>query len=499
LSAENAHSDTSGPSQEDLERAYAAKWKAFGAISISFFTMVMSMSMVFLGLSAIADDFGVTLRAAQWVVIAQALTISALMLPMGRMADIIGRKRVHLIGLTLFMGGAIFTALSPMFGSFGILILSRVIMAIGNSMGQSVGTAMVISVFPPAERGKAIGSQTTAVAVGGAVGPALAGPIIQWLGWEWLFWILVPPIAIAFVAGYFILDEKLVSQNRRGGGAKFDWLGSILSAASIIGVILLISNPLAISWTSPAMLGGGAVVTALVASFITWELRIESPMLQLRMFRNMVFSMGITTRFVGFLGTTAVRILMPIYLISLRGESEGLAGLMLFMASLGMATGAQASGRLADRFSERPFTIFGFVILIASAVVFSFTTVDTEFWIVITALIVNGLAIGFWNVPNNSTIMGSVPRSEFGVVGAFTNLTRNLGNVFGQTIAAAIVVGVMASRGFDIPLSEIGDTPGAGNAFMAGWKAAYILVTGFSALGLLLAIITKPRAAVDED
>ena len=499
MSTDNAQAGTTAQSQDDLDRAYAAKWKAFGAISISFFTMVMSMSMVFLGLSAIADDFGVTLRAAQWVVIAQALTISALMLPMGRMADIIGRKKVHLIGLTLFMGGAIFTALSPMFGSFGILILARVIMAIGNSMGQSVGTAMVISVFPPAERGKAIGSQTTAVAVGGAVGPALAGPIIQWLGWEWLFWILVPPIAIAFVAGYFILDEKLVSQGRRGAGSSFDWLGAVLSAASIIGVILLISNPLAVSWTSPIMLGAGAVVTALVASFITWELRIEAPMLQLRMFRNLVFSMGITTRFVGFLGTTAVRILMPIYLVSLRGETEGLAGLMLFLASIGMATGAQTAGRLSDRFAERPFTVFGFVILIASSIAFAFTTVDTAFWFVVVSLIVNGLAIGIWNVPNNSTIMGSVPRSEFGVVGAFTNLTRNLGNVFGQTIAAAIVVGVMASRGFDIPLSHIGDTPGAGSAFMAGWKAAYILVSAFSALGLLLAIITKPKKTADND
>jgi EmrB/QacA subfamily drug resistance transporter len=471
------------------------KWKAFAAVAISFFTMVMSMSMVFVALSAIADDFGVTLRAASWVVIAQALTISALMLPMGRLADIIGRKRVHLIGLGLFAGGAAFTALAP---TFGILIFSRVVMAIGNAMGQSVGTAMVISVFPPEERGKAIGSQTTAVAVGGAVGPAMGGFMLQFMDWQWLFWILIPPIAVAFIAGYFILDEKLVSQVRKGGPAKFDWPGAILSGLGIILVIVLISNPLAVSWTSPLMIGGGLAIVALAAAFISWELRIDSPMLQLRMFQNIVFSMGIVTRFVGFLGTTAVRILMPIYLISIRGLEEGIAGTMLLLSSVGMAIAAQSAGRLSDRFGERPFSVIGFVILVGSAIAFAMVTATSPLWLVVTTLFINGIAIGLWNVPNNSTIMGSVPRSSLGVVGAFTNLTRNIGNVMGQTVAAAIVVGVMASRGFDIPLSDIGDTEGAGSAFMAGWKAAYLFVTAASALGLLLAAFTKPKLMQEE-
>ena len=153
------------------------------------------------------------------MVIVQGLTISAFMLPMGRMADIIGRKKVHLIGLTLFAGGSVFTALAP---SFGLLILARIVTAIGNSMGQSVGTAMVLSVFPIHERGKAIGAQTTAVAIGGAMGPVIAGLVLQFLPWEALFLMLTVPIGIAFIAGYFILDEKIVSQKRSGGRQVFD-------------------------------------------------------------------------------------------------------------------------------------------------------------------------------------------------------------------------------------------------------------------------------------
>ena len=136
------------PSAPFVETDPTDKWKAFTAIGISFFTQVMSMSMVFVALSSIADDYGVTLRAVTWVVIAQALTISALMMPMGRLADMVGRRRVHLIGLAFFGSGAVFTALAP---TFGLLIVARIVMAIGNSMGQSVGTAMVVSVFPERE------------------------------------------------------------------------------------------------------------------------------------------------------------------------------------------------------------------------------------------------------------------------------------------------------------------------------------------------------------
>ena len=209
--------DAADPADPTFDDAH--KWRAFGVIAISFVTMVMSMSMVFVALAAIADDFGVTLGAVSWVVIAQGLTICALMMPMGRLADMIGWKRVHLIGLALFAGGAIFVAIAP---TFELLIVARVVMAVGNAMGQSVGTAMVVSVFPPHERGKAIGSQTTAVAIGGVSGPILGGLILEVLPWEALFYLLVIPIAIAFIGGYLVLDESKMRPAPRGERAPFD-------------------------------------------------------------------------------------------------------------------------------------------------------------------------------------------------------------------------------------------------------------------------------------
>ncbi|MDA1257302.1 MAG: MFS transporter, partial [Chloroflexi bacterium] len=272
----------------------------------------------------------------------------------------------------------------------------------------------------------------------------------------------------------------------------FDWIGAFLSAAAIILLVITINNPFAVSWFSPFILGGIAGTTVLLGGFVYWELRINSPMLQLRMFKNRVFSMAIATRFFGFMGTTATRFLLPIFLISFRGLTEGTAGLVLFLSALGMGVAAQGSGRLSDRFGERPFLIFGFVVLIGTAIAFAVITGDTPMWVVMVIVFVNGLAMGLWNVPNSSVIMGSVHSSQFGVVGALTNLARNVGNVTGQAVASAVVVGVMAARGFDVALDEIDDIPGAGAAFIDGWQAAYIVVTGFSAFGLLLAVLTKP-------
>ena len=464
------------------------KWWAFSAIAISFFTQVMSMSMVFVALSSIADDFGVTLREVSWVVIAQALTISALMMPMGRLADIVGRKRIHLFGLLVYCVGALTIVFAP---TFGALIIARVVMATGNAMGQSVGTAMVVSVFPPAERGRAIGAQTTAVSIGGASGPIVGGLVLQWLPWEALFLLILIPASIALVWGYLILDDARLNQPKRGE-SPFDYAGALLSAAAIALLVLTINNPLALGWTSPPMLASLAAVVLLFAGFTRRELSTRAPMLELRLFNNAVFTMAVLARLFGFMSMTVSRFLIPIYLISLREMEEAAAGGLIFLTSLGMGVAAQGSGRLSDRFGTRPFAVAGFAVLLLVTLPMALFDGSTPIVAVALLLLGSGIAMGMWNVPNNSAILGSVHPSRLGVVGALTNLTRNAGNVTGQAMAAGVVAGVMAAGGFDLPLSEIAGTPGAASSFIDGWRFAYALAVALAILGLVLAVRTKP-------
>jgi EmrB/QacA subfamily drug resistance transporter len=474
----------------DDDYDYSLKWKGFTAIAISLVTNVASMSMVFVALSAIADDFDVTLAEVSWVVIVQALVISALMLPMGRLGDGIGRKKLHLAGLFVFSVGAVAVAFAP---TFGFLIGARVVMAAGNAMGQSVGTAMVVSLFPEEERGRAIGAQTTAVAIGGASGPIVAGLVLQVLPWEALFIGLTIPIGIAFVAGIILLDEDLVSRGVSSHRAPFDWVGAALSSIGIVLLVLTINNPFNLGWLSPAMLISSAVVVGIFWAYVRWELRIENPMLDLRLFKIARFRRSVGARIIGFMGSTASQLLIPIYLISLRGTSAAAAGAMLFVRSAGMGIAAPYVGRRSDQVGTRRFNIAGFALLVATTTATLFLTADTPLWAIVVLLYFAGTSHGLWNVPNNSVIIGSVPASSYGVIGAFTNLTRNAGNVFGQAAASAIVVSVMLSKGFDIPLSDIGDSEAAGDAFLAGWRAAFGVALAFAVVGLVFAIRTHPQ------
>lgn len=467
------------------------RWRAFWAVALSLFTMVMSFSIVFIALPAIADDFGVTLRQASWVIISQSLTISAFMLPLGRVADLTGRKKFHLVGLALFGGGAILTAAAP---TFALLLVGRVVMAIGAAMGQSVSTAIVTSVFPSRQRGTALGSQTTAVAVGGATGPILGGVLLQFFPWQAMFIFMAIPTAIAFVWAFFVLDDERIGSNAGRKKEPFDWIGSALSAIGITALILTINNPLNLPWTSPLIVVAAASSIAVLSAFVWWELRTPYPMLQLRLFLNPIFRYATITRITAFMGSTTTFFMLPIFLLSFRGLDEGPTGLIMFFGALGMGVASQASGRLSDRYGFMRFTLLGFTVLILTSTAFGFLNGATPVLIIAPLLLLNGIGMGLWNSPNTSATMGSVPRSQYGSVSAFVNLTRNIGNVMGQAIAATIVTSVMVARGFDIQLSQVSVIPGAADAFLAGWRVAYIAVVIFAVLAFISAAMTRdPR------
>ncbi len=465
------------------------KWRAFWAVGLSLVTMVMSFSILFLALPAIADDFGVTFKEASLLIIAQSLTVSSFMVPLGKVADMIGRKKFHLIGLVLFGGGAIACAFAT---NLTFLIVTRVVMALGSSMGQAVSTAITTAVFPTNERGKALGSQTTAVAIGGATGPIVAGVTLAFFPWQALFILMAIPTTIAFLWGLYILKDERIGSFSGETRPPYDWLGAILSAVSTAAIILTITNPFSQAWASPVIIGGGLFGLTTLAAFIWWQLKTPYPMVNLRLFQNTVFKYSIITRYLAFMRSSATLFVLPIYLVAFRGWSELIASGVMLLSAVGMGVGAQVFGRLSDRYGVRIFMMGGFVVQIATGIALASLNETTHISFITVVVLVNGLAMGAWSAPNASATMGSVPRSAYGLVSAIINLTRNLGNVSGQAIITAIIAGIMIARGFDIPLGDLGDVPEAGTAFLAGWEYAYIVATGFVAIALLTSYLTKP-------
>ncbi|MBM3958718.1 MAG: MFS transporter [SAR202 cluster bacterium] len=466
------------------------KWKAFVAVAAGLFITVLDFGMVGVALPTIARDFKLTLFGASWVSLASALTISAVLLPFGRVADLAGRRSTYAAGLAVFGGGAILAAFSP---SIAMLVLARIVMAVGSALVMANGMAIVTLVFPPTERGKGLGLITTMVGVGAVTGPILGGGLVDSLGWRAVFWLMAAGGVGSAVLAYWILIESRISSPGIKRGTRYDWAGALLSAIALSLLILVMTTGGKIGWLSPLSIAGLAITVVAAFGFVRWELKVASPMFDLRAFNNPQFSWANATRFCGFLGGSATWFLMPFYLQEVLGYQPRTMGWIMFPGALFMAVTGTFSGRLSDRFGVRPFTVTGLSLTALAGLVFASLDTATPLWIVMPALAINGIGMGLWMAPNMSASIAAVPPSSYGVVTAFLNLVRNTATVVGIAIATAVVSGIIASRGYVSDLSQIGTDPtgGMAAAFVVGSRVAYLALVAFSFIGLVGALKTR--------
>lgn len=460
--------------------SFDAKWRAFAAIALTYVTIVFSSTMAFLVLTSISDEFNVTLGAVAWVVIIESLIVAALLLPLGNLGDRLGRRRVLTWGMAIFGLGCVLTAIAP---SFGLVIAARVVASIGNALVQSIATGLLIASFPTAERGLAMGAQTTAVALGSASGPILSGLLLDVVSWRLMFALLAIPSTISVV----LIVALIARDAERHQARRIDFGSALLSAAAITVITITINNPFDWSWRSWPVALAAAAAAALGVAYVRWELASTDPMLDLRLFRIGTFRTSVLVRWLGFTAGTTLSLLLPIILISVYRLSGGLAGVVIACVALGMGVSAQISGRLYDRMGPALPTLSGLGLQTTVFASLTFVSLDTDWTLLALAALCQGLAMGMWNVPSNSAMLGATPPESLGVGGAFTNVTRTIGNVFGQAIATTVVVAVLRSQNFDIPLGEIENTPGADLSFIDGWRAAFGFAAGLTAAVALVA------------
>ncbi|MCY3694695.1 MAG: MFS transporter [Chloroflexi bacterium] len=458
------------------------KWWVFAAVGLGTFTGVMTFGSVNVALPTIADHFGSDLPTIQWVVIAQTLTISALLLPMGRLSDLVGRKRVYITGLLFLVGASVFAALSP---NVTLLILSRVVQGVGAAMTQGTAMAMITTVFPDEERGKGIGSHMSMVGAGGMAGPAIGGLLVSAFGWRSVFLINLPLASIALLGALLLLDSKLFHREQRGIG--FDWPGATLSTAALVTFLLLMTNGNRLGWDSPIAIAAALLFVALVAGFLAWESKAPAPMLDLGLFRNRVFSLGVLASFMSFLSTGSVRFLMPFYLQGVLGFPAGQVGLIMLPTAVTMTITGPIAGRLSDRFGYRIFNVLGLVIAAVGIFVISRVSESTPVALIIAALVVQSAGSGLFSSPNSASIFSASSSARHGIVSALLSLVRNSANVTSIALGTAVVAATMAGMGFAPDLRGVAsaDGSGAGAAFVSGMNLLY---TGTGCLLLLGAV-----------
>ncbi len=473
------------------------KWWAFLAIAVGTFTSVMDHGTVTVALPTISDNFDADLPTLQWVVVGYLLTISALLLPMGQFSDVIGRKQVYIAGFIIFGGGAALAGASP---NVTLLILSRVVMGVGAAMTQAPAMAMVASIFPDRERGKALGMHMSVVGAGAITGPALGGVLVDAVGWNWVFYISVPASVLSIAAAFLVLDGDRSRPSRAGGWAKIDCLGAALSAGTLIALLLALTMGPRSGWGSPLVIASTLGFVVLFGTFIWWQLRTPTPMLDLSLFKRRLFSLSVSAGFISFMGASGlVFLLMPLYLQSVLGYSPGKVGLIMVPNALAMIVFGPLSGRLSDRYGWRRFNVVGLCISAAGLFLLSTISNDSPLAVVMGGMVLINAGLGIFNSPNNSSLLAAVEQRSYGVASAMTQLVRNSATVTSVAVGTAIVTAVMASKGFPPSLEAVSDATDEGVfvAFTSGIQVVAIAMGSVMLLGVVLSYLkgARPREA----
>lgn len=417
---------------------YSRKWLVMVAVVAGVLLATIDSSIVNVAFPTLVVSLDTTFNVIQWVSLAYLLTNATFTLGMSRLGDVVGKKRLYSAGFAIFTVASALCGLAP---TVGWLIGFRVLQALGSVLILALGAAILVEAFPPSERGKALGWVGTAVSIGVIIGPSVGGLIISAVGWRPIFLVNIP---VGLIGTWLAIRN--VPDTPPVPGQRFDIPGTVLLSGALLSLSAALTIGQDLGFTSAPILGAFGTFAVLAFAFVMVELRSESPMIQLRLFRRPMLSVSVVSGFLAFVCLAATFLLMPFYLQGVLGFPIAFVGLLLGVAPLTMGIVSPFSGSLSDRIGIRRLTLLGLSIVLVSFLVFR--TFDTE----TTALqylgfaIPLGLGLGIFNSPNNSAIMGAVPPAYMGVGGGIMTLTRLLGVTTGVAVLGSVWAASVAAR-----------------------------------------------------
>jgi EmrB/QacA subfamily drug resistance transporter len=461
------------------------------AVGVGVFMAALDGSIVNIAMPTLEKALNTEFAVVQWVILSYLLTVTTLLLGIGRLADIVGKKQIYLAGFVIFTIGSALCALAP---SVGWLIGFRVLQAIGAAMIMSLGPAITTEGFPSNERGKALGIVGLAVSAGIITGPALGGLLLDQLSWHWIFLLNVP---VGIVSIW--ISARYVPATVPPGGQRFDYGGALTLFFSLLALLLALTFGQEMGFLHPWILLLLAGWLLLLALFILIERRVSQPMLDLQLFQSSIFSVGLLSGLVSFILVAGVLFLMPFYLEYVLGYQPLIAGQLLAILPLMLGITAPVAGWLSDRVGTRLISVIGLLVLLVGYAMLSQLDAQTSTAGFILALLPIGVGMGVFQSPNNSAIMGAVPPERLGVASGLLAVSRTLG----QTTGIAILGALWASRTlFHAPDSiEQGPTAAPIGAQVDGLHDTFLVVVALISLTLLLNIWLlrhKQRPAVQQ-
>jgi len=436
--------------------------------TVTSFMQPFMMSAVNIALPAIQKEFSANAVHLSWVVTAYILTSAVFLVPFGKLADIHGRKKVYTLGILLFTISSFLTALAQ---SVQMLIFLRCLQGVGAAMIATTGMAIITSVFPVNERGRAIGISVAAVYIGLSSGPFIGGVLTQHLGWRSIFLVITPVGLIAC----FLAVKKITGEWADAKGEKIDILGSLFYCTSLVAIIYGSSIITRLSGICIVTIG----IVVLVA-FIRWELKIDNPVFEIRLFTdNRVFAFSSLAAFISYAATFAISFLLSLYLQYIKGMSPQGAGLILLFQPVTQALFSPFAGRLSDRIEPGIIASAGMAFTVAGLFLLIFTSADTAPGFLICILIMLGFGFALFSSPNMNAIMSSVKKKYFGIAAGTVGTMRTVGMTFSMAIATVL---------FSLLIGASEITPSNYPAFMQSFKLTLIIFAVLCTLGIYFSL-----------
>lgn len=437
-------------------------------------------SVVTVAIPSMAASINLGLEAAVWIPLAYLLLLTLLLINVGRLADLHGRKRFYTLGFAIFTAGSILCGLST---TVMQLISFRALQGAGAAFIAANSAAIVTDVFPREGRGRALGINTMAVYVGLTVGPVLGGILVQNLGWRSIFFVNVP-IGILVIT---LVTLKLKQNLPNALGAKFDLAGATTLSIALASSLIVLTLGGIYGWLSTLTITLAALSVTAFLLFLRIERHAKFPTLDLSLFsKNRLFAAANTTAFLSYVAINGVTLTMAIYFETVKGLNPEITGFYLIAQALPMALFSPFSGWLSDRFGSRTLATVGMGCVTVGLFLCSQLDAGSSGLDVIWRLVIVGIGFGIFSSPNTSAVMGSVEQEKLGVAAGTLGTMRFMGQSIGLAMLGAVMATSLSPQAlltvFTTLTSQGGVVTGE---FVAGMKTFFLIATGLGAFSTL--------------
>jgi EmrB/QacA subfamily drug resistance transporter len=456
-------------------------------VCVGLFMVAVDQRVLLVALPTLTRTFGTDLTTIQWTLLIYDLTLIGLVITVGRVGDLFGRKRIYMTGFLLFIFGSALCGLSQ---SPVQLIMFRCLQAIGGAMLTANGRAIVSTVFPAQERGKALGYTSVALHTGFLTGPTLGGFLIDSLGWRWIFYINIP---VGILGAYLAWKTMEETGGDEKEGVKIDFVGAFLLLATNTLLIYTIRDlpHEGLNLTSISLLLLSAIGFFLL---ILTELRVAVPILSLSLFRSRLFTFANLTLFFITSSQAAIQFLMPFYLQSIMGFSPSKMGWIIIANSVVIVMVAPLAGRLSDRFGSRLLCTIGTSVIVLGQFFIASLTRSASIPRIMLPLALSGLGIAIFNTPNQNAILGSAPRDKVGAAAGMAITTGRLGASCGVALATTIFTYGLTIAGLTRSQIEFPQSWGLfPDAFMHTFNHTVHIINFFTLLSILFSAVRGSR------